>query len=159
MSVITGTDRAQPRIPHRWALFSIAVLGLLSVSLWLRASAPGRGQPVRAAVRPNSMAVLPFINTSPDSSEDYLGHGLAAELTRALNRLAGLRVAARSSAFGLKQPDGDPRIIGRRLNVGTVLQGNVRRSGDRSPGGCRRGLRSLVRDLRADAGGPPRHQG
>jgi serine/threonine-protein kinase len=77
------------------------------------------------------MAILPFVNASPDSSEDYLGPGVAAELTRALNRLAGLRVAARSSAFGLRQPDGDARIIGRRLNVGTVLQGSVRRSNRR----------------------------
>ena len=107
------------------------MLGLLAVSLWLRASTPVRSQPVPLAVRPNSMAILPFINTSPDSSEDYLGHGVASELTRAFSRLTGVRVAARSSAFGLRQPDGDPRIIGRRLNVGTVLQGSVRRSSDR----------------------------
>jgi TolB-like protein/predicted Zn-dependent protease len=147
MAAVPASERspiAQQRIPARWRFFGTAVLTLLAGSLWLRASAPGRGQPVRVAVRPNSMAVLPFINTSPDSSEDYLGHGLAAELTRALNRLAGLRVAARSSAFGLKQPDGDPRIIGRRLNVGTVLQGNVRRSADR--------LRVTARLVDADEG-------
>ena len=86
---------------------------------------------MRAAVRPNSMAILPFVNTSPDTSDDYLAHGVAAELTRSLSRLRGLRVAARSSAFGLKQTAGDPRITGRRLNVGTVLQGTVRRAGDR----------------------------
>jgi serine/threonine-protein kinase len=119
------------RIPQRWTFFSTAVLGLLAASMWLRASAPARGQPVRVAVRPNSMAILPFVNASPDSSENYLGHGVAAELTRTLNEMTGLRVAARSSAFGLKQTDGDLRTLGRRLNVGTVLQGSVRRSGDR----------------------------
>jgi serine/threonine-protein kinase len=77
------------------------------------------------------MAILPFVNASPDSSDNYLGHGVAAELTRTLNEMTGLRVAARSSAFGLKQTGGDLRILGRRLNVGTVLQGSVRRSGDR----------------------------
>ncbi|HEX7336935.1 MAG TPA: hypothetical protein VF252_06980, partial [Gemmatimonadales bacterium] len=107
------------------------MLGLLTVSLWLRATAPERDQPARAVVRPNSMAILPFVNTSPDTADDYLGHGMAAELTRNLSRLAGLRVAPRSSAFGLKETDGDPRITGRRLNVGTVLQGTIRRSGDR----------------------------
>lgn len=129
---VTARPPVRPSaIPSRWAIFGLAVLGLLTVSLWLRASAPGRGQPARAAVRPNSMAILPFVNTSPDTSDDYLGHGVAAELTRNLSRLGGLRVAPRSSAFGLKETDGDPRITGRRLNVGTVLQGTVRRSGDR----------------------------
>lgn len=117
--------------PSRWTIFGLAVFGLLAASLWLRASAPGRGQPAPVAARPNSMAVLPFVNISPDTSDDYLGYGVAAELTRALSRLSGIRVAARSSAFGLKEIEGDPRIIGRRLNVGTLLQGNVRRSGNR----------------------------
>jgi TolB-like protein/predicted Zn-dependent protease len=77
------------------------------------------------------MAILPFTNASPDSADDYLGHGVAAELTRSLSRLAGLRVAPRSSAFGAPRGDGDPGVIGRRLNVGTVLHGSVRRSSDR----------------------------
>ena len=121
--------RRQRIAPH-WAVFSAAVLGLLAVSLWLRASVPARSQPAPIAVRPNSMAILPFINASPDSVDDYLGPGVAAELTRALGGLGGLRVAARSSAFAMPR-DGDPRVTGRRLNVGTVLQGSVRRSGDR----------------------------
>lgn len=124
-----STTVRQRLSPH-WVFFSAAVLGLLVVSLWLRASVPERGQPAPIAVRPNSMAILPFINASPDSSDDYLGHGIAAELTRSLSRLPGLRVAARSSAFAVP-PDGDPRVTGRKLNVGTVLQGSVRRSGDR----------------------------
>jgi serine/threonine-protein kinase len=76
------------------------------------------------------MAILPFRNTSPDSADDYLGPGVAAELTRSLSRLSGLRVAARSSAFAVPR-DGDPRVTGRALNVGTVLEGSVRRSGNR----------------------------
>ncbi len=106
-------------------------MSLLVGSLWLRATAPGSGAPVRAAVRANSMAVLPFTNASPDSADNYLGHGVAAELTRSLNQLPGLRVTARSSAFGVQRGEGDPRVTGRRLNVGAVLQGSVRRSGDR----------------------------
>jgi serine/threonine-protein kinase len=117
-------------VPPHWLFFSVAVLGLLVVSLWLRASVPARSQPAPIAVRPNSMAILPFINASPDSANDYLGHGVGAELTHALSRLSGLRVADRSSAFALPR-DGDPQVTGRRLNVGTVLQGSVRRSGDR----------------------------
>ena len=134
MSSVPALDRpavVRQRIPPHWAFFSVAVLGLLGVSLWLRASAPARGQPVSVAARPNSMAILPFTNASPDSGDDYLGHGVAMELTRSLSQLSGLRVAARSSAFGVPGGNGDPRVTGRRLNVGTVLQGSVRRSGNR----------------------------
>ncbi|MGH7509422.1 MAG: TPR end-of-group domain-containing protein [Gemmatimonadales bacterium] len=117
-------------MPPRWAFFSSAVMALLAVSLWQRATAPVRGEPVRST-RPNSIAVLPFANASPDSAEDYLGYGVATELTRALDHVPGLRVAARSSTFGLKRRLGDPRLAGRRLNVATLLQGSIRRSGGR----------------------------
>lgn len=137
MSVIGSPERNSPlkllqqRVPARWTVFSAAVLGLLLVSLWLRAASPGSGQPLRAAVRPSSLAVLPFTNTSPDIAEDYLGYGLAAELTGALSRLPGLQVGSRSSAFAPRQVAGDPRLAGRRMGVATVLLGSVRRSGDR----------------------------
>ena len=121
------------RVPPRWMIFGTALLGLLGVSLWLRFTTPSSPQPARTALRPNSVAVLPFLNTNPDSADDYLGYGLAAELTRGLDRLPGLRVAPRSSAFALgrERRNQEPGTIGRRLGVGTVLQGNVLRSKDR----------------------------
>ena len=121
----------EQRVPARWTVFSAAVLLLLLVSLWLRATTPNRGQPPRAAGRPSSMAVLPFVNTSPDVADDYLGYGLASELTRTLSRVAGLQVGARSSAFAPRQVSGDPRLAGRRMGVATVLIGSIRRSDDR----------------------------
>jgi TolB-like protein/Tfp pilus assembly protein PilF len=137
MSVLPGTERTAPRkllqqrIPPRWAVFSAAVLALLVVSLWLRAASPRRGQPLQASVRPASVAVLPFANTSPDVADDYLGYGLAAELTRALDHVSGLQVSTRSSAFAPRQVRGDPRMAGRRMGVSTVLLGSIRRSGER----------------------------
>ena len=137
MSVIPGTDRParqspfRQRIPARWTVFSGAVLSLLVVSLWLRATTPNRGQPLPPAARASSLAVLPFVNTSPDVADDYLGHGLAAELTLRFAGIPGLQVSSRSSAFAPRQVRGDPRIAGRRLGVAAVLMGNVRRSGDR----------------------------
>ena len=137
MSVIPGADQpARPspfrqRIPARWMVFSGAVLALLVVSLWLRATTPTRGQPLPPAARASSLAVLPFVNTSPDVADNYLGHGLAAELTRRLARVQGLRVSPRSSAFAPRQVQGDPRIAGRRMGVAAVLMGSIRRSGDR----------------------------
>jgi len=112
-------------------VFSGAVLTLLIVSFWLRAASPNPGQPVPAAVRASSIAVLPFVNTSPDVADDYLGHGLGAELTEALSGVRGVQVGARSSAFAPRQVAADPRLAGRRMGVATVLLGSVRRSGDR----------------------------
>jgi TolB-like protein/lipoprotein NlpI len=122
---------ARPSVPPRWALFGVAVLGLLAASLWLRAGVPDRAEPVIATARRSSIAVLPFLNTNPDSLDDYLGSGVAAELTRALDRLPGLRVAARSSVMAQRLRNQDPRAAGRELGVSTVLEGSLRRAGDR----------------------------
>jgi TolB-like protein/tRNA A-37 threonylcarbamoyl transferase component Bud32/Flp pilus assembly protein TadD len=78
-----------------------------------------------------SIAVLPFVNMSPDPENAYFGDGLAEELINALTKLRGLRVAARTSAFTFRGRGVDIREIGRKLNVGTVLEGSVRRVGDR----------------------------
>ena len=75
------------RIPPHWRLFGFAVFGLLLVSLWLRFNAPPTPQLVKVAARPSSVAVLPFRNTNPDSSDNYLGYGLGAELVRMLGRI------------------------------------------------------------------------
>src|SRR5688500_3078274 len=108
---------AEQRLPARWTVVSAAVLCLLIVSLWLRAAAPNRGQPLPPAARAGSLAVLPFVNTSPDVADDYLGYGIAAELTRAFTAVRGIQVSPRSSAFAPRQVQGDPRIAGRRMGV------------------------------------------
>jgi len=78
-----------------------------------------------------SIAVLPFANMSPDPENDYFGDGLAEELANALAQLPQLRVAARTSAFQFRGKDSDVREIGARLNVETVLEGSVRKAGNR----------------------------
>jgi TolB-like protein/predicted Ser/Thr protein kinase len=78
-----------------------------------------------------SIAVLPFTNLSPDPDNEYFGDGLAEELMNALAQLPGLRVAARTSAFQFRGKDADIRDIGARLNVGTVLEGSVRKAANR----------------------------
>ncbi|HWB40634.1 MAG TPA: tetratricopeptide repeat protein [Gemmatimonadales bacterium] len=129
----TGERRLlRRRLSPRWAFFSFAVFGLLGVTLWLRYTAP---TPAPAATtpepRPTSVAVLPLVNASPDSANEYFSDGMTEELTAALGRVPGLRVAAPSSAFALKGRGEDPRDVGRRLNVGTVLEGSVRQDNDR----------------------------
>jgi len=77
-----------------------------------------------------SIAVLPFVNMSADQENEYFCDGLAEELINALARIEGLKVAARTSAFSFKGKDEDLREIGRKLAVGTILEGSVRKAGD-----------------------------
>jgi non-specific serine/threonine protein kinase len=78
-----------------------------------------------------SIAVLPFVNMSSDPENEYFSDGLAEELINVLSKIEGLRVASRTSAFAFKGKNEDLRKIGEQLNVYTVLQGSVRKSGNR----------------------------
>jgi TolB-like protein/Tfp pilus assembly protein PilF len=78
-----------------------------------------------------SIAVLPFANMSADPENEYFCDGLAEELINALSKIAALRVAARTSAFSFKGKEIDIREIGHKLNVSTVLEGSVRKAGNR----------------------------
>ena len=78
-----------------------------------------------------SIAVLPFVNMSSDPENEYFSDGLAEELLNVLSKIEGLRVASRTSSFALKGRMEDLRKIGEQLNVRTVLQGSVRKSGNR----------------------------
>jgi TolB-like protein/Flp pilus assembly protein TadD len=77
---------------------------------------------------PHSIAVLPFVNMSGDKEQDYFSDGLSEELLNDLARINDLQVAARTSAFSFKGKDTDIGTIARKLNVGAVLEGSVRRS-------------------------------
>src|SRR5262245_55862087 len=86
---------------------------------------------IQIAERVPSIAVLAFVNISADPENDYFCDGLAEELLNALAKTDGLKVSARTSAFSFKGKDARIREIGRALNVDTVLEGSVRRSGTR----------------------------
>jgi len=78
-----------------------------------------------------SIAVLPFADMSPQKDQEYFCDGLAEEIINALAQLEDIRVIARSSTFSFKGEDKDVRDIGRSLNVDTVLEGSVRKAGNR----------------------------
>lgn len=78
-----------------------------------------------------SVAVLPFLNLSADSENEYFADGMTEEIINALMQLPELRVAARTSAFSFKGKNDDLRTIGDLLHVGSVLTGSVRRDGER----------------------------
>ena len=78
-----------------------------------------------------SLAVLPFANLSADKENEYFSDGLAEEIINALTRIPGLKVTARTSAFAFRGKDQDIRRIAEALDVRTVLEGSVRRAGNR----------------------------
>lgn len=79
----------------------------------------------------NSIAVLPFVNMSGDPDNEYFSDGLTEELLNALVQLGGLQVTGRTSSFAFKGQNKDLREIGRLLNVANVLEGSVRKAGNR----------------------------
>ena len=78
-----------------------------------------------------SIAVLPFVNMSRDDENEYFADGLSEELLNVLAKIRGLRVASRTSAFSFKGKDVDIPTVAQKLNVATVLEGSVRKSGKR----------------------------
>jgi len=88
-------------------------------------------QPAAATIDLESIAVLPFVNMSGDAENEYFSDGISEEILNLLVKLPKLRVASRTSSFAFKGKDFDIPEVARRLNVGTVLEGSVRRAGDR----------------------------
>jgi adenylate cyclase len=82
------------------------------------------------AKQPHSIAVLPFVDMSPERDQEHFSDGIAEEILNVLAKLEHLRVAARTSAFAFKGRNEDVRRIGEELGVATVLEGSVRKSGE-----------------------------
>lgn len=105
------------------------VLAALAVYRGNQRSSAGADQPVGPLL---SVAVLPLANVGGDAQDEYFSEGMTDELANALSKLPGLRVASRTSAYSFKgRKDIDVGEIGRKLRVQAVLEGVVRRSGDR----------------------------
>ena len=79
----------------------------------------------------NRLAVLPFVNMSADSENEYFSDGITEELLNAFTKVDGLQVTSRTSAFAFKGKNSDIREIGIQLNVDRILEGSVRRAGSR----------------------------
>jgi serine/threonine-protein kinase len=108
-------------------------LDLLRLGLESRAAAPraAHGAAPTGAQEVPSIAVLPFVNRSRDEEDGYFADGLADELLNTLAKIRGLRVAARSSAYTFKGKEATIAEVGRALQVATVLEGSVRKAGNR----------------------------
>lgn len=125
---IKRTEDVDPTIPHtiHGAWIYIAILGLV-VSIALFYLGRYSAIPRQSA----SVAVLPLLNESGDPKDEYFSDGLSEELIAALGQIRGLKVIGRSSSFRFKDRKEEPRLIGERLGVSTLLEGTVRKQGDR----------------------------
>jgi serine/threonine protein kinase/tetratricopeptide (TPR) repeat protein len=86
---------------------------------------------IPAARDRKSIAVLPFADMSPQKDQDYFCEGIAEEIINALTKIHALRVISRSSAFAFKGQNQDIRKVGEQLDAGTVLEGSIRKAGNR----------------------------
>ncbi|MBZ5593622.1 MAG: tetratricopeptide repeat protein [Acidobacteriia bacterium] len=123
-----AADVSAPVAPQRrlW-IAALALVPLAAIGIWwLLHTRP----PASDAAVP-SIAVLPFVDLSEAKDQEYFCDGMTEEIIDALARVRGFHVAARSSAFAFKNKQQDIREIGRKLNVGAVLEGSVRKSGNR----------------------------
>ena len=91
----------------------------------------GKQSEVTTAGPDKSIAVLPLINESGDPKDEYFSDGLSEELIAALAQISGLKVIGRSSSFRFKDRKEEPKTIGEKLGVSTLLDGTVRKQGDR----------------------------
>jgi adenylate cyclase len=108
-------------------VLTVAVVLLLTDRFARRHVDETKGAPIRE----NSIAVLPFVNMSEDKANEYFSDGISEELLNLLTKVPQLRVAARTSSFSFKGRPAEIPEIGRQLHVANVLEGSVRKSGDR----------------------------
>jgi TolB-like protein/lipoprotein NlpI len=151
----SGSTRApdsKPSLPSTWAsnavlwvisaLLAMGLAYLIADRLWFPQHSPATpaSQKTASSTRtpstaaafnppPHSIAVLPFVNMSGDKEQEYFSEGLTEELLNSLTEVNELQVAGRTSAFSFQGKDADISTIARKLNVGAILEGSVRRSG------------------------------
>src|SRR6266581_967246 len=130
----------------------LVLVALLAGWLWMQRSNKSQ-QPVAAHAAPmapanapdqKSVAVLPFVNLSDDKGSEYFSDGVSEELLTVLQKIPGLHVAARTSAFSFKGKNATAQEIGQKLGVAHLVEGSVRKSGET--------VRIAARLTRADSG-------
>jgi TolB-like protein len=127
-------DPAAPSTANRLDYVLIgALIVVAAVTLWGQVPRPAAELPpeVTRITEHPSIAVLPFADMSAEKNQEYFGDGIAEELINVLSRLDGLRIAGRTSSFAYKTRAEDLRAIGQALEVTTILEGSVRKDGER----------------------------
>ena len=135
-------DRSASIAPKTGRKLDRAIIGILTLALayfvFEKFAASGKVEPATPATAvteqaiDKSIAVLPFVNMSADKDNEYFSDGLSEELLNLLAKVDGLKVAARTSSFKFRNSESDIAEIGEQLNVATVLEGSVRKSGNQA---------------------------
>src|SRR5437667_10450387 len=125
-----------PRSSHRAWIYVVIVGAFLSIGVFFlgrytAGNATPRHSEAATATPQKSIAVLPLLNESGDPHDEYFSDGLSEELIAALAQINGLKVIGRSSSFRFKDRHEDPKAIGEKLGVSTLLEGTVRKQDDR----------------------------
>jgi TolB-like protein len=110
---------------------AVLSVGLFFVGRYTAGHATPRQSEAAIAIPQKSIAVLPLLNESGDPKDEYFSDGLSEELIAALAQISGLKVIGRSSSFRFKDRKEEPKTIGEKLGVSTLLDGTVRKQGDR----------------------------
>ncbi len=127
----TETDRGNAsQAPAKRRRPLTAAIGLAALAMLLVA-AFSVAKRQRSAPDQASVAVLPFVNMTPGNEMDYFSEGMTEELLNALTKVKGLRVPARTSSFQFKGPAADIKDVGNKLGVGAVVEGSIRREGNK----------------------------
>jgi eukaryotic-like serine/threonine-protein kinase len=129
-----ATTTGFPWGPRGLAVAAVAALAVMALAagLWWRGGADEAPPAPAADAALHSIAVIPFLNMSPDPENEYFADGIAEELLNVLARVDGLRVVPRTSAFAFKGQETPLPDIARQLGVGYVLSGAVRKQGNRA---------------------------
>ncbi|OWO95330.1 adenylate/guanylate cyclase domain-containing protein [Rhizobium esperanzae] len=123
--------RHKRRIGRRWWAIAAAATIVALVAAWMALQNPLTiTSPAGSGTIP-SVAVLPFADLSADKSLGYMGEGLANDVIAILSRFSDIAVVSRTSSFAYEGKQGDIRQIGKELGVGYVVEGSVRKEGDR----------------------------
>ena len=134
-----GMARTSKKSPILIPAATLLIIALLGGWWWMQRSGKNQQQPVTAqaspaapasAADPNSVAVLPFVNLSDDKGSEYFSDGVSEELLTILQKIPGMHVAARTSAFSFKGKNATAQEIGQKLGVAHLVEGSVRKSGE-----------------------------
>jgi len=124
------TQETGRRLNHAIIAILVLAVALLAYDRLRRPGEEPERSPAAQERQGKSIAVMPFVNMSPDPDNEYFSDGISEELLNLLARVDGLKVAARTSSFKFKDTKADITEIGTALGVATVLEGSVRRSAD-----------------------------
>ena len=121
--------QGNPSVLIRVMFVLFLLLSFILFSGFRNALKSSQSQKIVPQIKP-SIAVLPFLDLSPEKDQEYFSDGIAEEILNALTKVDGMRVAARTSSFAFKGRNKDIPTIGERLNVDYVLEGSVRKAGN-----------------------------